>query len=72
VLQRRQLRTQFRDDRAAIEGPAAVSIASTFGSIWRKRSSTATGPMSAAHIDQIAPSDAVARNATTACGTLGR
>src|SRR4051794_2871180 len=44
---------------------------STFGSIWRKRSSTGTGPMSGEQIDQIAPRLALARKATAAAGVFG-
>jgi hypothetical protein len=50
----------------------AVDAISTFGSIWRKRSSTATGPMSGEHIDHTAPSAGQARKATMVCGVLGR
>ena len=61
----------------AVGGDAAVDVAvarrsATFGSIWRKRSSTASGPMSAEHTDQIAPRLAQARKAIAVCGRLGR
>ena len=44
---------------------------STLGAIWRKRSNTATGPMSGEHTDHTAPTLAQARKATTVSGMLG-
>ena len=45
---------------------------STFGSIWRKRSSTLSTPNSGGQLDQMAPRLAVARKATTASTPFGR
>jgi hypothetical protein len=59
----RSWRRRRSDSRRTPPGPV--------GSIWRKRSSTASGPMSAEHTDQIAPRLAQARKATAVCGTFG-
>ncbi len=43
----------------------------TFGSICEKRSTTLRAPNSGAALDQMAPSEAVARNAATVSGMFG-
>ena len=45
---------------------------STLGSICEKRSITLRAPNSGAALDQIAPSEAVARKAATVSGMFGR
>ena len=45
---------------------------STVGSIWLNRSTRLVCPKSGEQLDQTAPMEAVARNATSACSELGR
>ena len=59
-------------ERAPADSDSGPTVISTFGAIWRKRSTTLAVPMSGEHSDQMAPMLAVARNATTVSAVLGR
>ena len=69
-------RAGWRPARFAVMHCAAVACSrrrrsAPSAAIWRKRSSTASGPMSAEHTDQTAPRLAQARKATAVCGVFG-